>query len=159
MFETKSDEGQKQSTSVLELQPSVNNQVFRHWGRTLGQGAVVTGPLGVVVVVATTADVVARVVEDSCSHLVQIVFVVVTRTVDVEADTSMLVVPPVVWVSVTGQTVVVVSTTTVVMTSLTDGDGVDEVVPATVEVVTALETDEALEEDELVEAETTEEVV
>jgi hypothetical protein len=52
---------------------------------------------------------------------VQTVFVVVRRTVDVEVEISMRVVEPVVCVSVTGQSVVVVSTTTVVMTSLAGG--------------------------------------
>ena len=51
----------------------------------------------------------------------QTVFVVVRRTVDVEVEISMRVVEPVVCVSVTGQSVVVVSTTTVVMTSLAGG--------------------------------------
>jgi hypothetical protein len=55
---------------------------------------------------------------DSASHLVQTVFVVVTRIVDVDVETSMLVLPPVVCVKVTGQRVVVVSTITVVMTSM-----------------------------------------
>lgn len=64
------------------------------------------------------------------------VFVVVRRTVDVEVEISRLVVEPVVCVSVTGQSVVVVSTTTVVMTSLTGGVYV-EVEAATDEVVTA----------------------
>ena len=56
---------------------------------------------------------------DSASHRVHTVFVVVKRIVDVEVETSMLVAFPVVWVFVTGQSVVVVSTTTVVITSMT----------------------------------------
>lgn len=74
------------------------------------------------------AEVVGRGVEDvDCSkHLVQTVLVVVSSTVDVEVRISMLVVLPVVWVKVTGQRVVVVSTTTVVMTSVTLYDEVVE---------------------------------
>lgn len=49
----------------------------------------------------------------------QTVLVVVLRMVDVDVETSMCVAFPVVWVLVTGQRVVVVSTTTVVMTSMT----------------------------------------
>jgi hypothetical protein len=56
---------------------------------------------------------------DSASHLVQTVLVVVNRMVDVEVWISILVVFPVVCVNVTGQRVVVVSTTTVVMISMT----------------------------------------
>jgi len=50
MYEVYADDGQKQAVSVLELHPSVNNQVFKHEGRILGQGAVETGPLEVVLV-------------------------------------------------------------------------------------------------------------
>ena len=50
---TKSDDGQKQAVSALELQPSMNSQVFKHWGRTSGQVAVVIGPLDVMTVVGT----------------------------------------------------------------------------------------------------------
>ena len=113
---TKLEDGQKQSVSVLELHPSVNNQVFKHWGRTSGHGAVVTGPLEEVVAVlreevltaAKTEDVVisaaveelltaARAVDEVLpSHLGQKVFVVVMSTVEVVAVISSDVVPAVV---------------------------------------------------------------
>jgi len=52
MYEVYVSDGQKQAVSVLELHPSVNNQVFKQDGRTSGQGAVETGPLDEVVVTA-----------------------------------------------------------------------------------------------------------
>ena len=51
------------------------------------------------------------------THFVQTVLVVVRRIVDVVVSTSMLVEPEVVWVNVTGQTVVETVVSTVVMTS------------------------------------------
>ena len=75
-----------------------------------GHGAVVAGPLGLVVVAPAeeVAGMDTRV--EVASHLVQIVEVVVMMTVEVETPVSMLVVPPVVWVFVTGQRVVDVMT-------------------------------------------------
>jgi hypothetical protein len=138
---------------VLELHPSVNNQVFKHEGRMLGQGAEVTGPLGVVLVlVRTPAEVAVEVMGAEvttladelpaavsvCWHFVQTVEVLVKRTVEVDWLVTMAVVPALVWVRVTGQTVVEVSITTVVITSLSAG--VDVVsVPAAVEVVIGAE--------------------
>jgi hypothetical protein len=52
MYEVYVSDGQKHAVSVLELHPSVNNQVFKQDGRTSGQGAVATGPLEEVVVTA-----------------------------------------------------------------------------------------------------------
>lgn len=73
----------------------VKSQVFRHWGRISGQGAVDTGPLGEVEVVRTPAG-----VEDArvdwvagCSHFVQIVLVDVIRIVLVVTPTLVLVTP------------------------------------------------------------------
>jgi hypothetical protein len=54
---------------------------------------------------------------------VQTVLVVVRRIVDVVVLISMLVVLPVVWVNVTGQTVVEMVVSTVVMTSVTLVEG------------------------------------
>jgi hypothetical protein len=54
--------------------------VLRHWGRMSGQGAVEAGALGVVEVAC-------------CSHLVQMVLVVVMRIVLVETPTLVVVTP------------------------------------------------------------------
>lgn len=139
---TNVDDGQKQSTSELSTQPSMNNQVLRQAGRTSGHVAVVTGMLEVVTVVATpTAELVEAAGElveaagelvasgdvvDWASHLVQMVFVVVNKRVDVDVETWMLVPFALVWVRVTGHRVVVVSTTTVVITSTTLDEGVGD---------------------------------
>jgi hypothetical protein len=56
-------------------------------------------------------------VDVGCSHFVQTVLVVVRRIVDVVVLISRLVEPEVVWVNVTGQTVVETVVSTVVMTS------------------------------------------
>jgi hypothetical protein len=72
-----------------------------------GQGAVVAGPLGLVVL--TPAEV-AGLEVGWLSQVVQIVDVVVMMIVDVETPVSILVTPPVMWVWVTGQRVVDVRT-------------------------------------------------
>jgi len=115
------------------VQPAENIQVLRHWGRMLGHGAVSAGPEGVVDVLVVKEPAGEEVGEDGgvettpdgeevavsvCAQRVQVVMVEVMRIVDTVVPTSRLVVPPVVWVEVNGQTVVVVSTTTVVITSV-----------------------------------------
>ena len=79
--------------------PELKSQVFKHWGRTSGHGAVVTGPL-VVVVVATSEvtpsadDAVAGASDVGLTvHLVQTVDVLVMMTVEVETPVSTLVTP------------------------------------------------------------------
>lgn len=67
--------------SVLSTQPTMKFQVFKHCGRTVGQGAVVAGPAGVVT-------------EGEPAHLVQTVDVIVTGMVDVVTPTEVLVTPP-----------------------------------------------------------------
>jgi hypothetical protein len=97
--------------SVLLSHPTKYIQVFKHWGKTSGAEAVavadgalavevtrpaaeLTGPGTVIVLWATTVD--------------------ELRIVEMEEVVSKLVTPPVVWVKVTGQTVVEVWTYTVV---------------------------------------------
>lgn len=107
---------------MLELQPEEKSHVFRQEGRRSGQAAVVTAAAVSEVVDATlravvevrrgkvaTEDEARAAEEEAASHLVQIVEVAVTRMVDVEIEVSREVTPAVVWVSVTGQRVVVVS--------------------------------------------------
>lgn len=105
---------------MLDEHPVVKSQVFKHDGRTPGQAAVVTAAEAVVTVV----DEITAVVETA--YVVENVEVLVTRIVDVEELVwiSMLVVPADVWVkvAVTGQIVVVSSTTTVVMTSTAEAE-------------------------------------
>jgi len=68
--------------------------VLRHWGRMSGQGAVEAGALGEVELVRTPAGVdEARAEDVFCSHLVQIVEVLVMRIVLVETPTLVLVTP------------------------------------------------------------------
>lgn len=87
----------------------VDSQVFKHEGRTGGQGAVDTAPLELLELVGTTAG-----VEDaSCSHRVQMVELLAMRIVEVEVPTDVLVIPFETWVNVTGQTVVLVHTISV----------------------------------------------
>ena len=132
MLSTKSAEEQKQLTSVLDLHPEENNQVFKHWGRTAGQSAVGRGPEEVVVVVGTTGAEVTTGADSSgveaadvgtTAHLVQTVDVLVIRTVEVERAVSMVVKPEVTWEEVTGQRVVEVKTMRVVESTTTTVDG------------------------------------
>ena len=101
-----------------------------------GRVEVVTTPTGLEVIPAALevelgAEMMAEV---DCWHLVQIVEVVVKRTVEVDKPTERVVDPEVTRVEVTGQTVVEEITTTVVRTSDTEAL---EVTPATLEVVAA----------------------
>jgi hypothetical protein len=108
-----------------------------------GRVEVVTTPTGLEVIPAALevelgAEMMAEV---DCWHLVQIVEVVVKRTVEVDKPTERVVDPEVTRVEVTGQTVVEEITTTVVRTSDTEALEVTpatlEVTPATLEVVAA----------------------
>jgi hypothetical protein len=90
----KSDEGQKQVMSLLDLQSGIRlSQVLIHLGTTLGQEVVGTGASGVEVGLASAGT---EIVEDEVRMAVEVVVYVVT-TVE----------PPVVMVSVTGQVVTV----------------------------------------------------
>lgn len=89
---------------MFEVQPVVYSQVLRQAGRTLGTTAVGVTVEAELVEVTTTVEGAMTEVE-------------VIKTVDREDVVSRLVTPPVVWVFVTGQTVVDVMTTTVVMLS------------------------------------------
>ena len=63
--------------------------MFKHWGRTFGQGAVEVGALGEVEVVTTPAGV----EEACCSHFVQMVLMLVIKIVLVETPTLVVVRP------------------------------------------------------------------
>ena len=66
----------------------VKSQVFKHWGRMFGQGAVEAGALGEVEVVRTPTG-----VEACFSHFVQMVLVLVIKIVLVETPTLVVVRP------------------------------------------------------------------
>ena len=122
-----------------------------------GRVEVVTTPTGLEVIPAALevelgAEMMAEV---DCWHLVQIVEVVVKRTVEVDKPTERVVDPEVTRVEVTGQTVVEEITTTVVRTSETE---VLEVVAATLEEAMMLEEAITLEEATTLEDATTLEV-
>lgn len=75
---------------MFELHPSVNNHVFKQDGRIVGQGAEETGPVAVVEVVRTPADVDVVIAVDVVSTASDVtvdeltIEVLVTRRVEVD---------------------------------------------------------------------------
>jgi hypothetical protein len=125
---TKVSSVQKQLASELDAQEVENMKVFKHCGRTAGQGAVSAGGLTDVVTAGVVMTAAGEVVGIAVSeHKVQTVLVWVMRTVEVVTPVTSEVVPAEVWVRVTGQIVTEVSTTSVV-TTVDSGGEVNEVV-------------------------------